>query len=91
MQKLDEKVDAIEQKVRRIIHLYENLKRENELLLKENNRIKEELNQYIDKIEGLQNAVKETTSTGISNKVVFKQRINQLAEELDECIEMLNS
>jgi predicted RNase H-like nuclease (RuvC/YqgF family) len=91
MHKLNEKVDAIELKIRQLIHKVEQLERENELLSKDNDRLKKELNQYIDKIEGLIKAGEEQSLKSDLNKVVFKQRINQLAEEVDACIELLNS
>jgi len=91
MQALLEKVDAIELKTRQLIHKVEHLERENDFLLQENNRLKKELNQYIDKIEGLQKAVEDRSSMSKTNKGVFKQRIQQLSEEVEECIELINS
>lgn len=91
MQTLLEKVDAIELKTRQLIHKTEHLERENDFLQKENNRLKKELNQYIDKIERLQKAREEESSTGNLNKVDFKQRINHLTQEVEACIELLNS
>lgn len=91
MQTLLNKVDAVEKKIRQLIHKMEHLERENVFLQKENNRLKKELNQYIDKIEGLQIAKEEKSSISKSDKVLFKQRIKQLTEEVDACIELLNS
>lgn len=91
MQTLLEKVDAVELKTRQLIHKMEHLERENVFLQKENNRLKKELNQYIDKIEGLQKTVEGKTSMSKTDKVLFKQRIKKVTEEVDACIELLNS
>ena len=59
MQTLFKKVDAIELKIRQLLHKIESLERENGFLLKENIRLKKDINQYIDKIEGLQKVDQE--------------------------------
>ena len=47
--------------------------------------------QYIDKIERLQKDQKEESFSDELNKVDFKQRIKQLTQEVEACIELLNS
>jgi uncharacterized protein (UPF0335 family) len=91
MQPLLEKVDAVEIKARQLIHKVEHLERENDFLQKENIRLKKELNQYIDKIERLQKVREEASSLDQTDKAGFKQRIKQLTQEVETCIELLNS
>ena len=91
MQKLLEKVDAIELKARQLIHKVEHLEREHDFLTKENNRLKKELNQYIDKIEGLQRVIGEYSRDNTTDKVAFKKRIKEIGDEVEACIDLLNS
>jgi len=91
MHPLLEKIDAIELKSRQLIHRMDGLKRENDLLVEENNRIKKELNQYIDKIEGLSRAIDKDKSNSDINKQEFKRKIERYVREIDECIKLLNA
>ena len=91
MQKLFQKVDAIELKIRQLLHKIESLDRENGFLLKENIRLKKDINQYIDKIEGLQKVVQDVKPEKTIDKEEVKVRIDRLSSEVDECIDLLKA
>jgi predicted RNase H-like nuclease (RuvC/YqgF family) len=91
MHKLLEKVDAIELKARQLLQKMESLERENVFLAEENIKLKKEINQYIDKIEGLEKVVASRKEDSAINKEDFKQRIQALTEEVEECIKIINA
>ena len=91
MQKLLEKVDAVEEKIRQLLHKAEQLERENDFLLKKNIALKKEFNQYKDKIEVLQHAIEALEANSITDKEAFKHKIKLLAEEVGVCIDMVNA
>jgi len=91
MHALLKKMDAIELKARQLLHKIESLEREKDFLLQENIRLKKDLNQYIDKIEGLHKAVETKKDDSLLNKEIFRQRIKHLEGEVEECIELINT
>ena len=91
MQTIPEKLEAVEIKVRKLLHETGQLKRERDFLLKENIELKRELKQYIDKIEGLQHAMNAPKADSIPDKEAFKHKIKELAEEVEACIDMINA
>jgi len=91
MHKLLQKVDAIELKARQLMQKIESLERENNFLAAENIRLKKELNQYIDKIKGLENAAGTEKAGSLINKEDFKEKIRLLSDEVEECIRIINA
>ena len=91
MKKLFQKVDAIELKIRQLLHKIESLDRENGFLLKENIRLKKDINQYIDKIEGLQKVVQDVKPENTIDKEEIKVRIDRLSSEVGACIDLLKA
>ena len=88
-------VESIESKVKRVIFLYEELKKEKEKLTLENTQLEQKVSDYQGKLKKLQEdlqILKISKSVNISEEELKNNRkkINKYVREIDRCIELLN-
>lgn len=89
MKELLDRVNVFELKVLEAVKTIKRLKQENEILFKENFRLKEEINQLSNKEKESLTFVEKSTfdKAGQNNN---KINIEQVKEELDKCLIELN-
>ena len=88
-------VESIESKVKRVIVLYEELKKDKERLTLEKTQLEQKVSDYQGKLTKLQKdlqILKISKSVNISEEELKKnrQKINKYVREIDRCIELLN-
>ena len=88
-------VESIESKIKRVITLYEKLKKDKEKLTLENTQLEQEVSDYQLKLKKLQEdlqILKISKSVNISEEELKnnRQKINKYVREIDRCIELLN-
>ena len=88
-------VESIELKVKRVIFLYEGLKKEKEKLTLEKTQLEQKVSDYQVQLKKLQEdlqILKISKSVNISEEELKnnRQKINKYVREIDRCIELLN-
>ena len=88
-------VESIESKIKRVITLYEKLKKDKEKLTLENTQLEQKVSDYQLKLKKLQEdlqILKISKSVNISKEELKnnRQKINKYVREIDRCIELLN-
>ena len=89
-------VQNIEEKVRRLILLYDDIKKKKEILKEENIQLKKEISKKEDSIKELEESIKlirisKSTDTQDAEKnKASRQKINEYVREIDKCIALLN-
>ena len=88
-------VESIESKIKRVITLYEKLKKDKEKLTLENTQLEQKVSDYQLKLKKLQEdlqILKISKSVNISEEELKnnRQKINKYVREIDRCIELLN-
>ena len=89
-------VENIEEKVSKLIQLYQSVQKEKEEILKENNKLKLDLSKKDESIKKLEEKIKllritksVSTQDDKRNKE-SRQKINEYVREIDKCIALLN-
>ena len=89
-------VENIEEKVSKLIKLYQSVQKEKEEILKENNKLKLDLSNKDESIKKLEEKIKllritksVSTQDDKRNKE-SRQKINEYVREIDKCIALLN-
>ena len=89
-------VENIEEKVSKLIKLYQSVQKEKEEILKENNKLKSDLSDKDESIKKLEEKIKllritksVSTQDDERNKE-SRQKINEYVREIDKCIALLN-
>ncbi|MDC0201704.1 hypothetical protein OAJ56_00525 [Flavobacteriales bacterium] len=89
-------VENIEEKVSKLIKLYQSAQKEKEEILKENNKLKLDLSNKDESIKKLEEKIKllritksVSTHDDKRNKE-SRQKINEYVREIDKCIALLN-
>ena len=89
-------VENIEEKVSKLIKLYQSVQKEKEEILKENNKLKLDLSNKDESIKKLEEKIKllritksVSTQDDERNKE-SRQKINEYVREIDKCIALLN-
>ena len=86
----------IESKVKKIISLYNSLKKEKEEILKENNTLKSEVEDRKTDIKRLEEKIKllritkSVSAQDVEKNKESRQKINEYVREIDKCIALLN-
>ena len=89
-------VDSIENKVNKIISLYNSLKKEKEEILEENTKLKFDISERDKSIKSLEekiNLLRITKSVGaldVEKNMESRRKINEYVREIDKCIALLN-
>ena len=89
-------VQNIEEKVQRIIFLYDDIKKKKEILEEENIQLKKEISEKGDSLKELEESIKlirisKSTDTQDAEKnKASRQKINEYVREIDKCIALLN-
>ena len=89
-------VQNIEEKVQRIIFLYDDIKKKKEILEEENIQLKKEISEKVDSLKELEESIKlirisKSTDTQDAEKnKASRQKINEYVREIDKCIALLN-
>ena len=89
-------VQNIEEKVRRLILLYDDIKKKKEILEEENIQLKKEISEKVDSLKELEESIKlirisKSTDTQDAEKnKASRQKINEYVREIDKCIALLN-
>ena len=89
-------VQNIEEKVQRIIFLYDDVKKKKEILKEENIQLKKEISKNKDSLKELEESIKlirisKSTDTQDAEKnKASRQKINEYVREIDKCIALLN-
>ena len=89
-------VQNIEEKVQRIIFLYDDIKKKKEILKEENIQLKKEISKNKDSLKELEESIKlirisKSTDTQDAEKnKASRQKINEYVREIDKCIALLN-
>ncbi len=88
-------IESIESKVKRVIFLYEELKKEKEELTLEKMQLEQKVSNYQVQLKKLQEdlqILKISKSVNISEEELKnnRQKINKYVREIDRCIELLN-
>lgn len=99
MQNLNNKIERIDLKIRQVLQKLETLKTENQVLLEENIKLKEEQNLYLEKLKEVDEeiAMQHANSDRKYNKSVdvdiveIKEELKQYIEEIDSCIDSLKA
>lgn len=94
MKELLDRINVFELKVQKAVEMIDQLKKENEILFKENFRLKEEINQLSNKVNkepddmiGLKIDKKNQLNSKI-NIEWFRKELDNCMIELDACIKM---
>ncbi|MGM0648519.1 MAG: hypothetical protein ACQESZ_09045 [Bacteroidota bacterium] len=93
MNSLKDKMMSIELKARTLIQDKEALKRQNELIIKENEALQQKLDQVNEQLTmqiKLNQYKHIATSLDDQGKKQTKLKINMLVREIDQCIALLN-
>tara|TARA_B100001741_G_scaffold311093_1_gene311568 strand:- start:7892 stop:8176 length:285 start_codon:yes stop_codon:yes gene_type:complete len=86
----------IESKVKKIISLYNSLKKEKEEILEENNTLKSEVEDRKTDIKRLEEKIKllritrSVSAQDVEKNKESRQKINEYVREIDKCIALLN-
>ena len=86
----------IESKVKKIISLYNSLKKEKEEILQENNTLKSEVEDRKTDIKRLEEKIKllritkSVSAQDVEKNKESRQKINEYVREIDKCIALLN-
>tara|TARA_Y100001968_G_scaffold316219_1_gene343769 strand:+ start:1008 stop:1292 length:285 start_codon:yes stop_codon:yes gene_type:complete len=89
-------VQNIEEKVHRLILLYDDIKKKKEILKEENIQLKKEISKKEDSLKQLEESIKlirisKSTDTQDAEKnKASRQKINEYVREIDKCIALLN-
>ena len=88
-------IESIESKEKRVIFLYEELKKEKEELTLEKMQLEQKVSNYQVQLKKLQEdlqILKISKSVNISEEELKnnRQKINKYVREIDRCIELLN-
>jgi regulator of replication initiation timing len=91
MQDLNTRMDVLELKIQKLLQKMNRLQGENQELVIENNKLKKELQEVNIKLSN--NNSPETVGNGKSDEELLriKNELNQYIEEVEECINMLES
>jgi FtsZ-binding cell division protein ZapB len=95
---LQERLETIEWKVQKLVQKMQLLKKENSQLIEENIRLTKEVDQYKKNKENLEaqfsktrEAIESTQAKGSVDKKKLKEEIDHYINEIDKCIEWLQS
>ena len=89
-------VESIENKVNKIISLYNSLKKEKEEILEENTKLKSDISERDKSIKSLEekiNLLRISKSVGaldVEKNMESRRKINEYVREIDKCIALLN-
>ncbi len=89
MEELLDRINVLELKVHKAVEMIRRLKKENQILFKENIRLKEEINQLSKSVKGGMSSDLEATDVE-SEKSHSKINVEQVKAELDRCLDELN-
>lgn len=91
MQDLSTRMDVLEQKIQKLLQKMSRIQGENQELITENNKLKKELQEVNIKLSN--NNSPEPVGNGKSDEELLriKNELNQYIEEVEECINMLES
>jgi uncharacterized coiled-coil DUF342 family protein len=85
---------ALEIRIQKLIHLHEELKKSNALLLSETQKLKAELNDEHAKVQRLEEGyrnLKEMESSSTKNSISnMKRKINDIIGEIDRSMSMID-
>ena len=95
MRSISSTVKALRPKVEKLVHLHEQLKRENDELQKANAALRTEMEGLAEARKGLDDKYKALklakVVSGTNDKnLELKLKINELVREIDKCIALLN-
>ena len=95
MQDLKTKFDEVENRIRKLISLHEQLKTENKKLLQLNRKLetelKEEKNRYSRLEEGMENLQESKKMLTRKSITGIKQKINEMISEIDRSSALINT
>ena len=91
MQNLNTQLNILEQKIERLLSNMNRIKGENKDLLTENNRLKKELQEVNTKQSNLDFGDGMNNSGNGEELLRIKNELNQYIEEVEHCINMLES
>ena len=89
-------VESIENKVNKIISLYNSLKKEKEEILEENTKLRSDISERDKSIKSLEekiNLLRISKSVGaldVEKNMESRRKINEYVREIDKCIALLN-
>jgi regulator of replication initiation timing len=91
MSELNRQLDQIKQDLKKLVHLYNALKVENQRLLSDNAGLHATLDDQAKKIEELENKnltlqISKTVAGDKLNNAALKQKLNEFIKEIDDCL-----
>ena len=98
MNKLSEKMDTIEMKVRQMALRLQRVQKENDKLVEENGKLRTELSKYSNKTNDLEKKLQRTTialeekqENDPEHSKKLRKEIEQYIKEIDKCIDRLKN
>ena len=91
MSELNRQLDQIKQDLKKLVHLYNALKTENQRLLSDNAGLCATVDDQAKKIEELENKnltlqISKTVAGDKLNNTALKQKLNEFIKEIDDCL-----
>lgn len=91
MQDLNTRMDVLEQKIQQLLHKMNRIQGENQELITKNNILKKELQEVNIKLSINNSPEAVGNSKSDEGLLRIKKELNQYIEEVEECINMLES